>query len=418
GGYLLKRYYSVRLFGCADAYPVCIILSVIILVLFVPLFVFLFCKGSNVKKPKLKKERLIIKKSKTVVYKTLFGWELKKYVLKAHVIIIIIACFAARAALSAVTFTVSDSTNETLYRQYCTEFGDMDIEDADAALKAETERVITGLQLRGAAEELYKNNEITEAEYNEMMTEYGYCSAREYVVQRCGERMSELVAANNASGAPVRFIYDTGYKKLLSSDVDFILILLLLICISSVFSYESESGFYAVMRTTKNGRKKTFLSKILCVFCTAAVLFAVFSVSDLIALYRHISFASLDASVLSLDAAKNFENVSIKTYLIILYAVRFLSYETFALFIASVSALLQKTVSAFSVSAVFVFAPYVIRAFGSLPRFADISALMSANAVLLSPDKTAADFIVLPVFAALLLIAAYVRFTFKGKGRV
>ena len=418
GGYLLKRYYSVRLFGCADAYPVCIILSVIILVLFVPLFVFLFCKGSNVKKPKLKKERLIIKKSKTVVYKTLFGWELKKYVLKAHVIIIIIACFAARAALSAVTFTVSDSTNETLYRQYCTEFGDMDIEDADAALKAETERVITGLQLRGAAEELYKNNEITEAEYNEMMTEYGYCSAREYVVQRCGERMSELVAANNASGAPVRFIYDTGYKKLLSSDADFILILLLLICISSVFSYESESGFYAVMRTTKNGRKKTFLSKILCVFCTAAVLFAVFSVSDLIALYRHISFASLDASVLSLDAAKNFENVSIKTYLIILYAVRFLSYETFALFIASVSALLQKTVSAFSVSAVFVFAPYVIRAFGSLPRFADISALMSANAVLLSPDKTAADFIVLPVFAALLLIAAYVRFTFKGKGRV
>ena len=69
------------------------------------------------------------------------------------------------------------------------------------------------------------------------------------------------------------------------------------------------------------------------------------------------------------------------------------------------------------VTAVFVFAPYVIRAFGQIPRFADISALMSANAVLLSPDKTAADFIVLPVFAALLLIAAYVRFTFKGKGR-
>ena len=101
-----------------------------------------------------------------------------------------------------------------------------------------------------------------------------------------------------------------------------------------------------------------------------------------------------------------------------MYLLRFAAYEIFAVILVSFSAITGKTIAASVFSVVLAFVPYIIGKFGNMPLFADISTLMSANTMLLSPDKSAADFIVLPLLAVLLLIAAYVRFTVKGKGKV
>ena len=52
-----------------------------------------------------------------------------------------------------------------------------------------------------------------------------------------------------------------------------------------------------------------------------------------------------------------------------------------------------------------------------MPLFADISAFMSANAVMLSGEKSAGDFVVIPLLPVLLIAFAASRFINGGKGR-
>lgn len=420
GSYLLKRYYSVRLFGCSDAYTVCIILAVALIFAVIPLFICVFCNKRNPVKQKLKNGNKTVKakKEKNVVYKTLFGWELRKNILKPLIIIIMLAFTVIRVFVSSVSFAPKDSANEEIYREYCEILCETDIAKAKEALNAEKLRINTGLRYREIAENGLKENTITKAEYDEMMVEYGYCTAREYIMQKCDERMTILVSISRNTGADVRFVYDTGLNKFLSSGADFILVLLQILCIFTVFTHEYESGFYPILHTSLNGRRKTFINKILLCICLTSFVFIVFSTSDLIALVKQLTTGNLSASVMSLKPAYEFrKDISIREYIIILYAVKFIAHEILALIIVSLSALIKRSVSVFALVCTYVFVPYLIKSLGGISFSADIAAFLSGNEVLLAQNNSILHIFAHIAIAVVLVISAYFSFCRKKEKR-
>ena len=148
-----------------------------------------------------------------------------------------------------------------------------------------------------------------------------------------------------------------------------------------------------------------------------ALLFLLFTAIDVIVCASNGAFSNADASVLSLMAARYVSlDISIGEYLLIMYLLRFASYELFAIILTSLSAITRKTIASSVFVSVLVFVPYIINKLESVPLAVNLSSFMSANKVLLSPDVSPASFIVLPLFAGLLLILAWFRFTAKGKG--
>ena len=416
GSYLYERYYSVRLFGCADAMGVNIMLTSGWMRAAFFLFIVLFSvrkkqtRTAEVKKTFIKLKKPVIK----TIPKTLFGWELKKNLLYPYVIIIAAVCLTVSCVVSVNTYGGQGNTDEKIYRQYCETFEKMTLGDAIKAISEEQERIERADGLRAEAEIRFDNGEITGEEFSAVMDEYGYCKAHEASIKRCAERAAYLRRLDSFR-YEIRFVYDGTLNELLGGEFSFILVILLTVCLSAVFSREHESGAYGIIHTYKYGRKQIFISKILFTVAVTALLFLLVTAVDLIVCISNGAFANASASVYSLTPAKDVSiDVSIGQYLLIMYLLRFAAYELFAVIAVSLSAITGKTAISSAFSAVLVFVPYIVGKFGNVPLFADLSALMSANAVLLSPDKCAADFIVMPVFAALLLFAAYIRSTAGG----
>lgn len=418
GSYLYERYYSVRLFGCADAMRVNLIISIILIIVAAGLFVLLFSKRKKQSKA-AKTKKVIIKRKKPVrglISKTLFGWELNKNLLYPYVIIIVVVCFAVSCVISVNTYGGQGNTDEKIYRQYCEAFEKMTLEDAIKAIKDETERIERADGLYAEAMNRFEKGEITGEEFQTVMDEYGYCKAHEASIKRCAERAAYLRRLDPPQHE-IKFVYDKTLNGLLEGDFSFILIIVLTVCLSAVFSREHESGAYEMIQTYKNGRLKTFYAKILFAVAVTALFFVLFSATDIIACASNGAFSHADASVYSLSPAKDLSmDISIGEYMIIMYLIRFVFYEIFAVITVSLSAITRKTMAASLFSVVLVFVPYIIGKLGNVPRAANISAFLSANSVLLSPDKSMTDFIILPLFSLLLLISSRIRFTDRGKG--
>ncbi len=419
GSYLFERYYSVRLFGCADATSVNFILTLVLIALTSILLIVLF--SLRMKQSRLSKARKLLLWKKRplwdIIPKTLFGWEAKKNLLHSYVLVIAAACIAATCILSVNTYGKHISTEELIYRQYCETYEKMPLDDAFNTIFTEMERIDNGSHLYDEATSKIMKGEITDEEYAAMIEEYGYCKAHELAILRCAQRVGYLRSVDSSLQHEVRYIYDGTLNELLNGEFSLILLLLLLFCLSAVFSREHESRVYPIVRTYKNGQSRTFLTKLLFATSVTALLFLLLTAIDVIVCASNGAFANADASVLSLMAARYVSlDISIGEYLLIMYLLRFASYELFAIILTSLSAITRKTIASSVFVSVLVFVPYIINKLESVPLAVNLSSFMSANKVLLSPDVSPASFSVLPLFAGLLLILAWFRFTAKGKG--
>ncbi len=412
GAYLYTRYYSVRLFGCAGAAETGAVLSAVLVAALSLLFVALYSLGKNLIPPvKAEKKAKIRRAVFDPSPKTLFCWEVRKN-LSLRVGAVAAVCAVLICVSSFCTCADPGNTDDMIYQEYCAEYEKMPFDDALAAVSAEVRRVENGVNLRAEALEKLNGGQISYEEYSALMTEYGYCKAHELSIKRCAERAARLRGIKTPEKHEIRFVKDRTLNALLGSDFSFLFVILLTVCLSALFSREYESGMYAVMRPCKNGKNKTFLSKIAFAAAFTAVLFTVFTAVEVASCASNGAFSCASASVLSLAPAENVKaDISIGTYVFIMYLLRFAAYESFALIVSSLSALTGRTMTAAALSTALVFIPYAAGKLGTVPPWADISSVMAANGVLLSADINAAAFIIPPLTSVLLTAAAYIKFT-------
>ena len=379
GPYLLRRHYSVRFFGAADAFAVSASFLLTALAAVVIFAIFSNVRGVVLKRRRIKEAREKTRK-KAASPRSLFAWELRKR-LTPPVLAAMIAGLAVRAFISFYTLGVDDTVRERIYRDYCGVYSEMTVSEAGDAIAAEDERIQSGIQLKNLAIQKKRDGLITELQYDEMMYEYGYCYARVGVSMRCLDRIRYLRTQDSEN---VRFTYDTAAEKLLGTDADAVLVILIIICLSPLFSSEYEYGTYQVIRCCRNGRRRTVAAKLAAALTVTTVMFVCFSALDLSVAYANGAFEGARYSVMSIAAGSGaFADVSLGAYTAILLLLRYSAYVAFASAVSAFSELSGGTVPAISLSTCVVFIPYVVRILTKEPFPFDISAAMAGNPLLL-----------------------------------
>lgn len=416
--YLLKRYYGVRLFGCSGALQVSGILLVILLVGTGLASYFVFRTAGYVSRHTRGKRRLaaggisnLLSKERNYRGKTLFGWEMRKITGRPAVILLLVAFLALQGYVSFRQLYVNKNQNEQIYEQYCRTYSEHTLEDVRKMIQSETARIEEGIETFRETADRYSRGEISSEEYEEKWNEHGYCLAHRYPNERCADRLTSLLAAAQSSGDHVLFVYDSGWNALLGSDFQIGIVLILILLLSPSVAREYETGMTLEMRPTRYGDARSFLAKTACAATIASLAFLITAVFS----FAFLGFGGLldhpFASVHSLDPASGFPyEISIASYVVILFLVKWLSYLLFSLFVLSLSALTRKTVGAISISLAAVLIPYALNALLDFPEILDPSSYMAGNRVLLTGGHFFPGCLLLSSISFSLLALAYFRF--------
>ncbi|MBO4391689.1 MAG: hypothetical protein J5816_00125 [Clostridia bacterium] len=371
--YLFGKYYTVRLFGCAIPQIVTpVILAVIIaavLLLIIPVY--------NGRRRTVQSGVLFLKKYLSRIQsvsfqikarkRSVFFWELRKAVLRPSVLFALSICIVLGIISICKTAPRNIGGNNTIYREMCETASEMTLDEAKVWLE----------KLK-ANEPQYIPSEENKEEYSE----YLHSEIMRMYASALERRLNNLNTVKNLGN--VRIIYDEGYEALFHTDMNVYYVIAVLIVCAGIFSRENEANTLSIMRTYKNGRRRTFYTKLSISALFSMLMFFVFAITEFIAFSGSgitLHHDVIVASVIQDCAAKT---MTIGSYMILRYVIGFIACVLFAMFTAALSAVTGKTPVALIGAGAFCLIPYAVKKTGDVPIFADISSFMSANEVLQS----------------------------------
>lgn len=177
--------------------------------------------------------------------------------------------------------------SEALYYGYVTEAAALDGEARDAYLRDRRAEVDAVLLAHDSVREGYLTGRVSAEDYGAHLQKYYDAKARDPVLTRVESYARYLARKNAETGLDGEMIYSSGYEALFALPPDFFLCVAVLLLSFRVFSVEdagsvSSGGFLQILRTTKKGRTRTFVTKFGTYTALAALLGAVFRIAALL----------------------------------------------------------------------------------------------------------------------------------------
>lgn len=160
-----------------------------------------------------------------------------------------------------------------------------------------------------------------------------------------------------------RYIMDTrGWSSLLShTSIDFFLILCMILVFTPLFCYEFESGMDVLLLSSKKGKYKATIYKLLGAFALGVLLTILFSFLEYICIDRMVGLQNGDYPLKSLDFFKSSEyDISLNQAFLITIMNRTLGSLILALMISIIGILSKKTIITLFTSSVLAFLPYIL----------------------------------------------------------
>ncbi|MBR4204474.1 MAG: hypothetical protein IKQ92_03260 [Clostridia bacterium] len=219
--------------------------------------------------------------------RSLFRWEISKMLFRPGIPVLLALLFLLRLAMQSAYFTPSASENEAAYRAYIADLTGLGGRADGPAGEATDDYIAEESAYLARAEEeyrlgseRYRAGEITSGEYSEIVGRKNYASSVQGGFAKVLERQAYL------KGTSMRYdnlgyADDAGMKKLLRPGFDLVFAAAILLLFSDLFAGERQSGFASILRTAKRGRNPAFRAKLAAALSAAAVLWFVFTVSDL-----------------------------------------------------------------------------------------------------------------------------------------
>lgn len=190
-------------------------------------------------------------------------WELKKIMFQNKAIIVILAVLIFQFLLNFVNQPLRQHNySEEIYKEYMnkmqgpyTEKKHIEIEKRDKEIKA-------CIDLSESKDEQYKKGEISIDEYAEYKNEYIRALAEAetvtYILEKC--------EYYKMHGGNFSFFYDTKWMDYIENEGYNYLSLIFVLCfVIPIFDQEFSSNARSMLLTTRNGRNKTYLSKMIFV---------------------------------------------------------------------------------------------------------------------------------------------------------
>ena len=299
--------------------------------------------------------------------RSLLRWELYKMLGRPGVLLMLVLLFLLRLAMQNSFFTPSVSRDEAAYRAYIadlTKLGGRADQVTDDYIAEESAWLARAEEEYRIGTEDFRAGTITSGEFSEISGRKNYASSVQGGFAKVLERQAYL-KGTSMRYENLGYADDDGMKKLLRPGFDLVFAAAILLLFSDLFAGERQSGFAAIQRTAKRGRALTFRAKLAAALSVTAVLWLVFTISDLWMLTSRFPLYGLGFGLKSIpDFAGGVWNPPLWAAAVLTKLAGLSGALLLACFAAGCSVLSPHTAVAASVLFVVLIGPYLTSALG------------------------------------------------------
>lgn len=375
---LFARFRSFNFFGHVWSYvPLTICLYICLTVLFFALFGVIYVKkrtaNTGIRVPRNAmsaiKDRISNIRAPQMRQNHLVKSELYKMLIASGMILVILLLTVCKIVYAQHEYKNPHSISDGIYYDYMIRLEGTLCDRSLSAIESERNEIDQILTSASDMQQSFINSEISSSEYAEYLKSHALAQSQDGYLEIIESKRDYLVQISH-SGRNGWFLYDTGWLKLINSGADLFLILAIAAVCCQAFSMEYKNhglsdGFALLLRSTPNGRRKTFISKIISVISFAFALCVIYSLIDIMAVTSQYSLPAAEAPLISM---RQFESVNsditILAYIVLMYAVRCAFAVLLALIISALSCVLRRGIYALFTVASAIVIPAVLSEIG------------------------------------------------------
>lgn len=398
---LMSRYNAVNLLNNVIDFPtltIAIYGIVLFSVIIASILVYGYRSNLSIRSQKsmfsgIKAKVTVLRKKVNTVQHTysfsLVNVEQTKTLLISYTWIAVCLLLLVKCYVSYLEFKPNHTFTDAAYHGYMTELQGPITDEKREWIKNERIYIESILERSYEVDAAYQNLELSLAEYQEFIEQREYATSRQDLF-RTIENHVKYIDEMCRNGYEAWFVYDTGWTTLIFSDFDWTLYaVILLISVGSFASeYDSKSstgGFVQILRTTKYGRHKTYISKILAGAILSVILTIVWNLIDFLWLYISYDLPLWNAPIHSIEALGGLkQDMSIYQYLMCFYAIRIIAGIIFGTLVCSLSGILKKHIAVLTTTVMITLLPSLLSKIGlRIFEYFDFTKLMQASSVML-----------------------------------
>ena len=353
-GDFFTRYRALNLFGIAvDSLPFYAILLLLTGAFLGTLFCLVGNRQTSFGERMRRAENLLLEKTDAVRKKVLnrkrprrakrhglYVYELKKIFVSSKLILLVILLLSTK-----IYFCIENDRQDDLYeREYyrlCTELGGELTEDKSATITiglAQCEAILSRYEEMKAQ---VQNGLITSEEYNEYLQKLYAAEVRQSAFLRLDEQRRHIESLR-AAEKEAKIIYDSGWRALFGAKPDLYLYALILLLFAGIYPFEYKGGMDRLLPSVKHGGYTLDRTKFLTAATVSALLFLIFTATDIMFLTRLYPLENLSAPALSVIGIPMPMNIPLSLFAILFELKRMFGFVLLSVIVCFASKLLRK----------------------------------------------------------------------------
>ena len=322
----------------------------------------------------------------------LFLYEMKKLLWGQKGIILIVLFLIVKIVVS-FNQTIPDNhlspTQEGILKQYLQELSGELTEGKIDYIVGEEQAILQASKLLTEAQTDYSEGKISVEEFYNLLDEHSAITERESAFNVLKNKY--LYASGDAENRYL--VYSQGWNGLICArDVDFVMLLLLVVLIVPVFAKEYEGKTFQLIFPTKRGRVSLASAKILSVFFIVLIIGILFFAAESLSFSIRYGLPDGNFPIQSLPyfSASPY-NLTLFGAFAVMSAIRLLGYFVFAGIIILLSVAFKKYLPSMFVSAAIVLIPYILfKDATNVYRLPFLTGLFAAKGYLLGEGSVSA----------------------------
>ena len=296
--------------------------------------------------------------------------EVFKTLISSRFIVVVILILAVKVCYSYKVNRPSDSYADAVYKEYMTKLSGELTDEKLGFIESEREMISETLYKKTSVEREYKEGRIGFDDYRAFLSDYNYAYSRSKLFSVIEEHALYLQNEEDATGIRGQFVYDTGWKKLYSNGADLFLYASILLLMTGTFAAEyasgsSKGGFIDLLRSTKNGRRKTFTAKLVSSGIIALILSLAMNAIDAITIISGYELPLGNAPLCSIEMFSGAGGgITIAGYSVIFFSTRTLGALIMSMLVCALSELLAKYIPILGTAIALTLLPALCAYFG------------------------------------------------------
>ncbi len=296
--------------------------------------------------------------------------EAYKTLVSSRLFVVVLLILCVKVWYSAKINAPAKSYADAVYEEYMTVLEGEVTEEKLAYIAAERAAIDETLARLPVMEQLHAEDEISFEEWSAFISEYTNASSRTKLLEAVEEQAAYLQEKEAETGIRGWFLYDTGWSKFYSEDADLFLYASVLLLLTGSFAAEyvsrsSAGEFAGLLRSTKNGRDRTFRAKLISSGTIALLLAVLTGAADAAIIFGGYDMPAGNAPLLSLQMFSDVTgSITVAQYFALFSLMRIVGTWLMAMLVCALSELLAKYVPVLGAAVVLTLLPALCVYFG------------------------------------------------------